>query len=317
VKQQICKHANKSSFRASKHCAFGFVFFLSTLIGGTAPAFADLTQNTTITKTAEGVQMKGDASKLPPELQDIGIKEHLGQQVDLQNLEFISSTDGKKHKLSEAFSEGKPTILNLVYFECPMLCTLVLNGILEGMKGLDWSIGNQYNVVTISINPNDSVKMAQAKKETYLSTYLDPAGTIKRDSAQAHAGWQFFTAEEAQVKKLSEQLGFEYKYDPVEKQYAHPAVTFILTPNGYISRYLYGITYRPRDLRLALLEASQGKVGNVFDRILMFCYHYEPSHHGYSFQAFRAMQLAALVTLAFLAGYLTLFWTRQRKGQTK
>jgi protein SCO1/2 len=119
------------------------------------------------------------------------------------------------------------------------------------------------------------------------------------------------------VKKLAAQLGFEYKYDPDQKEYAHPAVTFILTPEGKISRYLYGIQYRPRDLRLALLEASQGKIGNVFDRLLMFCYHYEPNSRGYALQAVRVMQAGGAGTLALLGGYLFLFWKRQRKGKSK
>jgi len=260
------------------------------------------------------VELKGDPKKVPQELDGVGVSEHLGDRVDLVGLEFTDAADGKSKKLSDFFSNGKPVILNLVYYECPMLCTMVLNGVTEGMKGLQWSVGKEFSVVTVSINPKDSSQMALAKKEVYLEEYFDGA---QRSSDLAKAGWYFLTGTEEQIKKLSTQVGFNYKYDAFQKQYAHPAVTFILTPEGVISRYLYGVSYQPRDLKLALLEASKGKIGNVLDRLLMFCYHYEPSARGYSLQAFRVMQLGAALTTLFLGSYLGIFWTRQRKGKTK
>jgi protein SCO1/2 len=194
-----------------------------------------------------------------------------------------------------------------------MLCTMVLNGVNEGLKKLAWSVGKEFDVVTISINPNDTPAMARAKKENYLKDYAK-AG---HDLEQARAGWSFLTAEETQVRRLASELGFEYKYDEIQKQYAHSAVTFVLTPKGVVSRYLYGITYEPKNLKLALLEASQGKIGSVFDRLLMFCYHYEPLARGYSLQAMKVMQLGAMVSMAIMGGYLMVFWTRQRKGRIK
>jgi len=259
------------------------------------------------------VELKADPNKAPVELQNVGLKEHLGEKIDL-NLQFTDSTDHQKHSLKEYFQNGKPTILNLVYYECPMLCTMVLNGVTEGMKGLDWSVGDQFNVVTISINPQDDSETAEQKRMAYLRNYVgkeDSSG--KRSLEKTKEGWHFFTAEESAVKSLADQLGFQYEYDKVQQQYAHAAVTYILTPEGMISRNLYGITYQPRDLKLSLLEASRGKVGNVFDRLLMFCYHYEPGSRGYSLQAVRVMQLAALATVALLAGYLSFFWMRQTR----
>jgi protein SCO1/2 len=259
------------------------------------------------------VELKADPKKAPIELQDVGLKERLGDKIDL-NLEFTDSNDQKKHPLKEYFKNGKPTILNLVYYECPMLCTMVLNGVSDGMKGLDWSVGDQFNVLTISINPKDDSESAEMKRLAYLRNYSGPdAPDARHPFNQAKEGWHFFTAEDATVKKLAEQLGFEYKYDEVQQQYAHAAVTYVLTPEGMISRNLYGITYRPRDLRLALLEASKGKVGNVFDRLLMFCYHYEPGSRGYALQAIRVMQLAAFATILALGGYLAVFWFRQSR----
>jgi protein SCO1/2 len=257
--------------------------------------------------------LKADPKKVPNELDGVGVNEHLGQTIDLAHLQFIDASDGKSHALQEYFRPGKPVLLNLVYFECPMLCTMVLNGVKDGMKDLTWSIGKEYDVITVSINPSDTPAMGLAKRDNYIKSYLEKG----HDAVAVNQGWHFFTGTENQIKLLASQLGFDYKYDSVQKQYAHAAVTFILTPTGEISRYLYGITYKAKDLRLALLEASQGKVGNVFDRFLMFCYHYEPSSRGYALQAVRVMQAAGVATIAIFGGFLTLFWTRQRKGRTK
>jgi protein SCO1/2 len=279
----------------------------------TASAHAGDGGNTvTADAPAKQVELKGNKNT-PNAFEDIGVKEHLGETLDLEHLEFIDANDGQKHKLKEYFSNGKPTLINLVYFECPMLCTLVLNGVKDGMKDLDWSIGKQYNVLTVSINPSDTSAMAKFKRENYLKSYLEN----NHDAALANSGWHFLTGTEDQIKKLAAGLGFEYKYDTVQKEFAHPAVTFVLTPTGEISRYLYGITYKPKDLRLALLEASEGKVGNVFDRMLMFCYHYEPSSRGYTLQAVRVMQAGGVGTVAIFGTFLGLFWTRQRKGRMK
>ena len=316
MKRQIRQNAPKSDFVGlSIVIGVGFLF-------GAVPSHALETRavptsiiSNNVSTTGQ-VELKGDAKKIPNELDGVGVKEHLGDAINL-DLEFTASDDGQKHKLREYFVAGKPTLLNLVYFDCPMLCTMVLNGVTDGLQGLNWSVGKEFNVVTISINPKDDIETAKAKRETYIEHYVQKIEGVPNDhsSETAHAGWHFFTASEDQVKTLANQLGFEYKYDQVQQQYAHPAVTFILTPEGKISRYLYGITYRPHDLRLALMEASQGKIGNVFDRMLMFCYHYEPSTRGYTLQVTRIMKAGGAITVALLMGYLLVFWTRQRKGK--
>ncbi len=260
------------------------------------------------------VELKGDPAKVPTELDGVGVSEHLGAQLSLDSIHLIDSVTGQKRSLRSYFSSGKPVLLNLVYYECPMLCTLVLNGLSDGLKKMVWSVGKEFEVLTVSIDPNDTPDLAEAKKDVYLKEYLKEGS---RDRDLARSGWSFATAEEAQVRKLADELGFQYKYDTVQKQYAHSAVTFVLTPGGLVSRYLYGITYEPKNLKLALLEASQGKIGNVFDRLLMFCYHYEPLARGYSLQAMKVMQLGAMGIIALLGGYLGVFWTRQRKGRMK
>jgi protein SCO1/2 len=262
---------------------------------------------------AEQAVVMGNPAKTPEERKDVGVREHLGENLRLDEIEVIDSETRQKRPLSFWFTSKKPVVLNLVYYECPMLCTMVLNGVNEGMKKLAWSVGEQFNVVTVSINPKDTPEMALAKKQNYLKEYLK----VPHDTERARQGWAFLTAEEAMIKKLAAGLGFEYKYDEVSKEFAHPAVTFILTPEGKISRYLYGITYDPKNLKLALLEASQGRIGTVFDRLLLFCYHYEPLSRGYSLQAMKVMQLGAMGMVAFLGGYLVVFWSRQRKGKAK
>lgn len=232
--------------------------------------------------------------------------EHLGEKIDL-TLQFADSADGQKHALSEYFQEGKPTILNLVYYACPMLCTLVLNGVSDGMKGLKWSIGKQFNVITISIDPKDNAEIAEAKRSAYLDHY-----SKTHSRAEAKAGWHFFTADEATVKRLADQLGFEYEYNQKERQYEHPAVTFILTSEGKISRNLYGTQFRPRDLRLALLEASHGKVGSVFDRIILSCYQYEPENQSYSLRKIRVFVLAAVSFFGILGIIVFLYFLRKK-----
>ena len=305
MKQHFEKNANIRFFSRMflSVCA---AIFLSPVL-----AMADVRAPSSAAKTTQ-VELKADPKKVQAELDGVGVKEHLGEKVDIDHLEFILAADGKKHFLKEFFETGKPVLMNLVYFECPMLCTMVVNGLNDGMKQLDWSVGKQFNVITVSINPNDTAEMAKYKRQNYLKSYLESG----HDAGMADKGWNFFTGTEDQIKKLADQLGFEYKYDQVQKEYAHPAVTFVLTPTGVVSRYLYGISGRPTDMRLGLLEASQGKIGNVFDRLLMFCYHYEPNSRGYTLQAVRVMQAGGAAMIFLLGGYLAVFWTRQRKGKT-
>lgn len=268
----------------------------------------------------ENKTLVGDTNKVPAGLDGVGVQEHLGEIVNYNDFTFIDSQTNQEAKLSQILDPKKPTILNLVYFECPMLCTLVLNGVIDGLRGVDWSIGNEFNMVTISIDPNDTAELALAKKKNYIVHYLKSADgqgvNSKRPVDVIEKNWHFLTAKESEVKRFANTVGFLYKYDGKDEQYAHSAVTFVLTPEGKLSRYLYGVQYKPRDLRFALIEASQGKVGNVIDRLLMFCYHYDPATRGYAIHAIRTMQLGGLATLVILGGYLGFFWTRQRRKNT-
>jgi protein SCO1/2 len=229
----------------------------------------------------------------PRQLEGVGITEKLGQQVDL-DLTFIAE-DGYPHKLREYFYKDRPVILDLVYYDCPQLCTLILNSQAQVMKQLDWTPGNQYEVVTISIDPREHFDKARAKKSTYLEQYGRPA-----------PGWHFLTDEKGNAARLAKQVGFNYRYDARSEQYAHPAAIMVLTPEGKMARYLYGIDYKQRDLRFALAEASEGRSTITIEKVLLLCYMYDPKAGRYVMFATNFMKAGGVLVLA-LFGF---FWWR-------
>ena len=173
---------------------------------------------------------------------------------------------GKQVRLGDFFGQ-KPVVLSLVYYECPMLCTLVLNGMVTSFKVLSFDVGKEFEVVTVSFNPREKPPLAAAKKQAYLKRYGRP---------NAEKGWHFLTGDQDQITKLADAVGFRYTYDPKTEQYAHASTIIVLTPKGHVARYYYGIEYAPRDLRLGLIEASANKIGSPVDQVLLYCYHYDP-----------------------------------------
>jgi protein SCO1 len=236
----------------------------------------------------------------PRQLEGVGVEEKLGNPIDL-NLQFIAE-NGYPVALSELFHKGHPVILNLVYFTCPMLCTLVLNGETEAMRAIPWTPGKEYEVVTISIDPNDNFGTAREKKALYLKSFDRPA-----------AGWHFLVDKDGNAKRLAEQMGFHYRYDERIQQFAHPAAIMILTPEGRISRYLYGVRYSPRDVRFALAEASEGRTTMALEKILLFCYHYDPTVGSYTVFAMNLMRGGAAATVALLAWYILWMFRAEKK----
>ena len=236
-----------------------------------------------------------------PELKGIDVVEHLGDTIPL-DLEFTDD-HGQPVRLRRYFGQGKPVLLNLAYSNCPMLCTVVLNGVTNGVRELAWRPGSEFQMVTVSIDPRETADVAQARKDRYVAS----AGTMASED-----GWAFLVGEESQSRQLADALGFMYYYDEELQQYAHPAVTFLLTENGVISRYLYGLEYKERDLRLGLLEASEGKIGTTIDRIILYCFHYDPDAKGYVVFAGNIMRLGGVITVVVLALFLGLFWSRER-----
>jgi protein SCO1/2 len=235
---------------------------------------------------------------LPPELQGVGVDEHLGQSVNL-DLTFTAE-DGYPVPLRSYFHQGRPVLLNLVYYSCPMLCSLLLNGQTAALKEIPWTPGDQFEVVTISIDPTETFDLAQRKRASYLESYGRPA-----------AGWHFLTDNHGNARKLADQVGFHYRYDERQAQYAHPAVVMILTPEGKLSRYLYGIKFSPRDLRFALTEASESRFSLTTDRILLYCFHYDPQAHGYVLFATNLMRAGGLLTVLVLGFVLARLWRRE------
>jgi protein SCO1/2 len=235
----------------------------------------------------------------PELLKQVGIDQKLNDQIPL-DLAFRDE-HGNPVQLRQFFGQ-KPVILSLVYFNCPMLCTQVLNGLTGSLKLQSLDAGKDFNVLTISIDPTDKPLVAEARQEMYTGMY---------GRAGAAQGWRFLTGEDSQIKQLASAVGFRYAFDPDSKQYAHASAIMVLTPEGRISRYLYGISYPSRDLRLALVEASEGKIGTPVDSILLFCYHYDPHTGKYGLLISRVIQTGGGLTVLFLGVLIVVLARRE------
>ncbi len=240
-----------------------------------------------------------DIGVRPDLLKDVGIDQKLDQSIPL-DLAFRDE-HGHPVQLGQYFGE-KPVILSLVYYNCPMLCTQVLNGLESSLKLIPMDIGKQFNVVTVSVDPTERPVLAEAKQALYSGLYGRPG---------AADGWHFLTGDEQQIKRLANAVGFRYAYDPGSKQFAHASAIMVLTPKGKISRYFYGIQYPSRDLRLGLVEASEGKIGTPVDQVLLFCYHYDASTGKYGLLISRLIQAAAAATVLAIAGLVLVLYRKE------
>lgn len=235
----------------------------------------------------------------PQLLKDVGVDQKLNQSIPL-GLQF-KDENGKTVELRQYFG-AKPVVLSLVYYSCPMLCTQVLNGLERSLKELSLEIGKDYTVVTVSIDPTERPVLAAAKQQLYTGLY---------GRAGAAEGWHFLTGAEPQIKQLAQSVGFRYAYDRDTKQFAHASAIMLLTPEGKISRYFYGITYPSRDLRLGLVDASERKIGTPVDAILLFCYHYDPGTGKYGLIISRVIQIAGGLTVLFVGGLIFILGRRE------
>jgi protein SCO1 len=243
----------------------------------------------------------GDAvpNQKPSILDQVGLDQRLDQQVPL-NLAF-NDENGQAVQLQQYFG-SKPVILMLVYYQCPMLCTQVLNGFTGAMNGIvRFNIGREFNVVTVSIDPRDTPQDAAAAKKRYLQRYR---------RAGAAEGWHFLTGKKDQIDALAQAVGFRYAWDPEIQQYAHASGIMLLTPAGRVAQYYYGIEYAPRDIQLGLIEASKGKIGSVVDQVLLYCYHYDPRQGRYGAAIFNILRLSALATVLALGGFMLIMFRR-------
>ena len=237
---------------------------------------------------------------VPPELKGVDIIEHLDAKLPLDIV--FTNEAGQPVRLGEYFKRERPVVLQIGYMKCPMLCGLVLNGAVDAFTELDWSIGNEYEVICISIDPSETADLARAKKEGYVAVYGRPG---------AAQGFHLLTGNAGASKAVADAVGFEYRRQE-DGEFAHAAAIFVITPDGRIGRYIYGTKFDPAHLRMALLEASQGKIGTTLDRFILWCHMYDPNAGSYVVAAMRVMQIAGVVTLAVVGGGLLYFWRRER-----
>lgn len=236
------------------------------------------------------------------DLKRIDVVEHLGEKIPL-DLQFTDD-HGDPVVLSQYFGQGKPVLLILGYYQCPMLCNLVFNGVTDGVNQMEWVPGEQFQIVTVSIDHDEHYELAAAKKENYLKEFKKPVD---------QSAWSFLVGDQSQSEALANALGFKYFYDANRDEYAHPAVVFVLSEDGTISRYLYGAQFKGGDLKLSLLEASEGKIGTTIDRIILYCFHYDPDAGSYVVVAGNVMKLGGLVTLVVIGSLLLLLWRGEKR----
>lgn len=241
----------------------------------------------------------------PPGLEGVGIDQRLNEQVPL-NLTF-KDEQGKTVKLGDYFQEGRPVLLNLVYFQCPMLCTEVLNGVTSALKVIKFAPGKEFEVVTVSIDPRETPELAANKKAMYLKKLGNP---------EAAKGWHFLTGEETQIAELAKAVGFRYRYDPKLGQFAHAAGIMLITPTGKIAQYYYGVEYSAKDMRLGMVEASQNKIGSLADQVLLYCYHYDPRSGRYGATITNIIRLAGVTTVLVLGSALVMLFRKEKHDQS-
>jgi len=244
---------------------------------------------------AQGI-MSPPANVRPPGLKNVGIEQHLKEQIP-PGLTFRDET-GKAVQLGDYFGK-KPMILNLVYYQCPMLCGEVLSGLESALRVLKFDVGKEFDVLTVSFDPKETPEIASGKKAEYLKRYGRPG---------AAAGWHFLTGPPASIDALTKAAGFQYQYDPESGQFAHATAIMVLTPEGKIAQYYYGVEYAPKDLRLGLIQASENKIGTVVDQVLLYCYHYDPDTGKYGAIISRVLQLAAGATVLILGTFLVVMF---------
>jgi protein SCO1/2 len=232
------------------------------------------------------------ANVRPPGLKNVGIEQRLDEQIP-PDLTFRDET-GKSVQLGDYFGK-KPIILNLVYYQCPMLCGEVLSGLESALRVLKFDVGKEFDVLTVSFDPKETPEMAAAKKAEYLKRYGRPG---------ADQGWHFLTGPASSIDVLTKAAGFQYRYDPKTGQFAHSTAIMVLTPEGKISQYYYGVEFAPKDLRLGLIQASDSKIGTVVDQVLLYCYHYNPDTGKYGAVISRVLQLAGGATVLILGTFL-------------
>lgn len=247
---------------------------------------------------------------LPKGLENVGIDQKLDTQVPLE-LTFTDET-GATVRLGDLMRKDRPVVLSLVYYRCPMLCNIVLNDMLRSFVSVPLLIGKDYDVITISFDPAETTKLAAEKKRHYVRSYS--GGGRDQRGADAEHGWHFLTGDAANIKALTSAVGFRYFWDDKSQQFFHPSGIIVLTPDGKIARYFFGIDYEPKDLRLSLVEASQGKVGSLAEKVMLYCYHYDAITGKYGFAVITAVRIGGVLTVIGLAAGVFFMLRKERSG---
>ncbi len=238
----------------------------------------------------------------PAPLREIGFDQRLGQSLPLDTV--FRDEQGHEVRLGQYFGK-RPVILALVYYECPMLCTLTLNGMVQSFRVLKETPGKDFEVVTVSFDPREGPDLAATKKAGYMKSFKRPG---------AEKGWHFLTGQEDSIKKLTQAVGFRYVWDDRTQQFAHATGIIVTTPDGRLTRYLYGIEYAPKDVRFALIEASQGRIGSPVDQIILSCYRYDPTTGRYGVYALGLMRLLGVITVLAIGTFMVVMWRVERRG---
>jgi protein SCO1/2 len=244
------------------------------------------------------VDARAQIAAMPPELEDVGVTEHLDAELPL-DLEFRDHT-GKTVKLRDMFDGKKPVVLTFAYHTCPVVCSLIANNLAKTMHEISWTLGEQFTALTISIDPNETLENTQKKRLSVLAEY-----------GRSNQGWTFLTGDEKTIAAVTSAAGFKFKYDPDQKQWAHTSLVMVVKPDGKMARYLYGFEAPPADLKLALMEASEGRSISTIEQIIMYCYHYDPKGGRYVIVARRVMQVGGGAVAVVLFGILGLLWARE------
>jgi protein SCO1/2 len=250
---------------------------------------------------------QGIINETPKELQDVGIDEHIGQNVDL-DLKF-KDEDGKPVTLRQIVGkDGQAAILSLAYYSCPSLCSFHLNGLKDAFKQIKKPLGSEFQAIVVSIEPKETPELAAAKKRNYIKAYGRPEGA---------AGWHFLTGDQAAIATLAKQVGFKFRWDEQQKQWAHASAAAVLTPTGEISRYLYGIVFDPKTVRLSAIEAADGKTGSVLDRVILYCFHYNASSSKYSPMLSNIMAGGGAIMIIVMLIFLAPFWLGKKRQEER
>ncbi|WP_291516505.1 SCO family protein [Bdellovibrio sp. ArHS] len=246
------------------------------------------------------------ASEAPKELEGVGIDEKLGGKIDLSLK--VKDDNGQEVTLGSFFDGKHPVIISPVYFSCPGLCNFHLNGLTDALKLMDkdWTVGKKYKLLSMSFDSKETPDLAAKKKETYIKLYERP---------EAAAGWHFLTADEPTVQAITQSLGFKFKWDEAAKEWAHASAAVIITPDGTISRYLPGIMFNPQDIKLALNEATEGKIGSIVDNLVLYCFKYDPHQSKYTLAAFNLMKVGGAVMVLVMVLWLLPFYIRSRRSK--